>query len=385
MRAIVANVVRPGAPARLERLHLDGASVAAVVPLDAPEATDEVLPGVVLPGFVDGHLHGAIGHDFGSCTVEEARRVAAFHHRAGATDLVATLATAPLEDLEAQLARLVPLVEEGVLAGFHLEGPFLAPARRGCHASALLRSPDARSVDRLLEAARGALRTVTIAPELDGALSAIRSLTAAGVRAQVGHTACSAQLAEAALEAGAVGFTHLFNGMPPLAGREPGPVAAALRRPDAFVEIIADGVHLADATIDLVRGLARGRTALVSDAMSATGQGDGETMIAGSPVTVVNGVARARSNGSLAGSTTTLGEIVLRLSGRGVADAELAELSSGAASRAHGLSRTLSPGDPADLVVLEHGPAGPRALGGVMRRGRWLTPEPARPLARPAG
>jgi N-acetylglucosamine-6-phosphate deacetylase len=385
MSSIVANVVRPGAPARLERLQLDGESVAAVTPLDEVEADDEVLSGVVLPGFVDGHLHGAVGHDFGSCTVEEARRVAAFHHRAGATDLVATLATAPLDALEAQLVRLAPLVDEGVLAGFHLEGPFLAEARRGCHAPELLRSPDGRSVDRLLEAGRGALRTVTIAPELDGALAAIRALTAAGVRAQVGHTACSAQLAEAALDAGAVGFTHLFNGMPPLAGREPGPVATALRQPGAFVEIIADGVHIADASIDLVRRLARGRTALVSDAMSATGQGDGETTIAGSPVTVVNGIARARSNGSLAGSTTTLGDVVLRLARRGIPAEELAELSSGAASRSQGLSRTLSPGDPADLIVLDADPEGSPGILRVMRHGRWLTPEPSRLLARPAG
>lgn len=383
MSTIVANVVRPGAPARLERLHLDGASVAAVTPLDGAEA-DDALPGVVLPGFVDGHLHGAIGYDFGSCTPEEARRVAGFHHRAGATDLVATLATAPLDALEAQLARLAPLVDDGVLVGFHLEGPFLAEAHRGCHAPELLRSPDGRSVDRLLEAGRGALRTVTIAPELDGALAAIGALTAAGVRAQLGHTACSAELAEAALDAGAVGFTHLFNGMPPLAGREPGPVATGLRRMDSFVEIIADGVHLADASIDLVRRVARGRTALVSDAMSATGQGDGDTMIAGSPVTVVNGVARARSNGSLAGSTTTLGDVVVRLARRGIADEELAELSSGAASRTHRLSRTLSPGDPADFVVLD-GPVGSRRLAGVMRRGRWLTAEPARPPGRRAG
>lgn len=384
MSTIVANVVRPGAPARLERLHLEGASIASVTPLDGVGADDEVLPGVVLPGFVDGHLHGAIGFDFGSCTVEEARRVAAFHHRAGSTDLVATLATAPLQAMEAQLVRLAPLVDEGVLSGFHLEGPFLAEARRGCHASELLRSPDARSVDRLLEAGRGALRTVTIAPELDGAIAAIRALTASGVRAQVGHTACSAELAEAALGAGAVGFTHLFNGMPPLSGREPGPVATALRRSDAFVEIIADGVHLADTSIDLVRRLARGRTALVSDAMSATGQGDGETTIAGSPVTVLNGVARSRSNGSLAGSTTTLGDVVVRLADRGIPDEELAELSSGAASRTHRLSRTLSPGDPADLVVLD-GPVGSRSVAGVMRQGQWLTPEPARPPVPPAG
>lgn len=377
MSTIVANVVRPGRPARLERLHLEGTTVAAVTPLDAVAADEQVLPGVVLPGFVDGHLHGAIGYDFGSCTVEEARRIAEFHSRAGATDLVATLATAPLDDMEAQLVQLAPLVDEGVLVGFHLEGPFLAEARRGCHAPELLRSPDSRSVDRLLQAGRGALRTVTIAPELDGALAAIRALTAAGVRAQVGHTACSAKLAEAALEAGAVGFTHLFNGMPPLAGREPGPVATGLRRTDAFVEIIADGVHLADASIDLVRRLARGRTALVSDAMSATGLGDGDTMIAGSPVTVVNGVARARSNGSLAGSTTTLGDVVVRLARRGIPDEELAELSSGAASRTHRLSRTLSPGDPADLVVLD-GPVGSRSIARVMRKGRWLTGEPAR-------
>ena len=332
-------------------------------------ADEEIADGIVLPGFVDAHAHGAMGHDFRSCGVDGARAIAAHHLAAGTTDLMASIATAPIEVLERQVALLAELVRDGVLAGLHLEGPYLSTERRGAHDPSLLRLPDLGELGRLLDAAGGTLAMVTLAPELPGATEAIRLLVEQGVRVAIGHTACSAEVAHAALAEGATAFTHLFNGMPPVSGRDPGPVAAALGSRSAHIEVIGDGQHLADETIHLVRRVAAGRVALVSDAMQATGLGDGDY----GGLTVRNGEARA-PGGSLAGSTSTLGDAANRLfAASDMSPAELVQLSSAAAARFLGLQRDLAPGTPANLVVLEAGgPGRARRVARVMRHGRWV-------------
>ncbi|MGN6743223.1 MAG: N-acetylglucosamine-6-phosphate deacetylase [Amnibacterium sp.] len=332
-----------------------------------PGPVDERIEGVVVPGFVDAHAHGAVGHDFRSAGPDGARAIAAHHRAAGTTDLVASIGTAPLPVLERQLTILADLVRDGTLAGLHLEGPYLSPTeRRGAHDPALLRVPDRGELRRLLEAAGGTLAMLTLAPELPGAAEAIRLLVGEGVRVAIGHTACSTETARAALADGATAFTHLFNGMPPIAGREPGPVAAALESPSAHVELIGDGRHLADGTLALVRHVAAGRVALVSDAMQATGQGDGDY----GRVTVRGGEARA-PGGSLAGSTSTLGTAAMRLyAASDMALPELVELTSAAAARFLGLSRDLVPGTPANLVVLT-GTGRTLGVARAMRHGWW--------------
>ncbi len=335
------------------------------------DADEEIVDGVVLPGFVDAHAHGAVGYDFRSCGLDGARAIAAHHLAAGTTDLTASIATAPLPVLERQLSVLADLVHDGTLTGLHLEGPYLSTERRGAHDPSLLRVPDPSELGRLLDAAAGTLAMVTLAPELPGATEAIRLLVEQGVRVAIGHTACSTEVARAALAEGATAFTHLFNGMPPVSGRDPGPVAAALGSGSAHVEVIGDGQHLADETLHLLRRIAAGRVALVSDAMQATGLGDGDGDYGS--LTVRNGEARA-PGGSLAGSTSTLGAAATRLfAASDMALPELVELSSAAASRFLGVQRDLVASTPANLVVLE--PAGPeRALrvARVMRHGRWV-------------
>jgi N-acetylglucosamine-6-phosphate deacetylase len=332
-------------------------------------ADEEIVDGVVLPGFVDAHAHGAVGYDFRSCDLDGARAIASHHLAAGTTDLMASIATAPLPVLERQISILAELVRDGTLAGLHLEGPYLSMERRGAHDPSLLRLPDPGELGRLLDAAAGTLAMVTLAPELPGATEVIRLLVKRGVRVAIGHTACSARAARAALADGATAFTHLFNGMPPISGRDPGPVAVALESESAHVEVIGDGHHLADETLHLVRRVAARRVALVSDAMQATGLGDGDY----GSLTVRNGMARA-PGGSLAGSTSTLGAAATRLfAASDMRLPELVELSSAAASRFLGLQRDLVASTPANLVVLE--PAGPeRALrvARVMRHGRWV-------------
>jgi N-acetylglucosamine-6-phosphate deacetylase len=301
---------------------------------------------LVVPGFVDLHAHGALGHDFATCSADQARAAVAHHAGRGTTTMVASIATGTPDATVAALRRLGPLVDEGVLAGLHLEGPWLSPARRGAHAAELLHAPAPAEVDAYLDAAGGTLRVVTLAPELPGALDAVARLTAAGVVVAIGHTDADAGTVTRAVDAGARLVTHVFNGMPPLHHRAPGPVGVALTDPRLHVEAIVDGHHLDDVTVDLVRRSTGGRMVLVSDAMAATGCDDGRYRIAGSDVVVSDGVAMLADGSSLAGSTSTVLDGFLRLLAAGTSLDEAVAASSGRALALLGL-----PASPDRIVV----------------------------------
>ncbi|PZE37926.1 N-acetylglucosamine-6-phosphate deacetylase [Curtobacterium sp. MCPF17_011] len=334
--------------------------VAAVGAGPAP-AHDRVVdaPGTVVPGFVDLHAHGALGHDFASCSADEARAAVAHHAGRGTAHLVASIATGAVPDTVAALHRLRPLVVDGTLAGLHLEGPWLAPARRGAHAVALLHPPTPAEVELLVDAGGGALRVVTLAPELLGAIETIHHLVDAGVVAAIGHTDADTEQVQRAVDAGATLVTHLFNGMPPLHHREPGPVGVALTDERLTVECIVDGHHLDPVAVDLVRRAAGHRLVFVSDAMAATGCADGPYRIAGSDVVVDGGVAMLADGSSLAGSTITVGDAVARVLTARPDDAarpdvrEAVAASSVRASALLGLRPPLTVGAAADLVVLD--------------------------------
>jgi N-acetylglucosamine-6-phosphate deacetylase len=268
--------------------------------------------GWLVPGFVDVHCHGGGGAWVTSADAPAVATVADLHLRHGTTTLVGSLVSAAPDLLARQTAGLARLAAEGLIAGVHLEGPWLAPAHRGAHAAAALRPPDPAEVDRLLAAAEGRLVMVTLAPELPGALDAVRRLVAAGVRVAVGHTTASYDQTRAAIDAGACMATHLFNGMPPLHHRDPGPVGALLGDPTVVVELIADGVHLHPAVLRVAAAAASGRVVLVTDAMAAAGAGDGDHRLGDLDVQVRDGVARVREDGALAGSTLTM-DAALRL------------------------------------------------------------------------
>ncbi|MGQ7295649.1 N-acetylglucosamine-6-phosphate deacetylase [Quadrisphaera sp. KR29] len=298
-------------------VHLAGGRVTAVgaAPSPAPPADREERGHRVVPGFTDLHCHGGGGAAFGAAggdpagEVAAARTVAAAHRAHGTTTLVASLVTRPVPELAAVAAALEPLVRAGELAGVHLEGPWLSPARAGAHAPALLRVPEPGDVEALL--ATGAVVVVTLAPELPGGLAAVRQLVRAGVLAAVGHTDADAVTATAAVDAGARLATHLFNAMPPVHHREPGPVLALLDDERVVVELVADGVHLHPLVLaHAARAAGRGRWVLVTDAMAAAGCGDGRYDLGGLVVRVVGDVARLvgddGSPGAIAGSTLTL-------------------------------------------------------------------------------
>jgi N-acetylglucosamine-6-phosphate deacetylase len=197
------------------------------------------------------------------------------------------------------------------LVGIHLEGPFLSRVRRGAHQETALRPPDPVETDALLEAGRGHVRTITIAPELPGALELIRRLVAAGVTVAVGHTEADATTVRAAVDAGARAVTHTFNGMQPLHHRRPGVVGMAMDLPQLTCELILDLVHVHPvAARALVHAAGAERVCLVTDAMAATGMSDGSYELGSQAVDVVDGQVRLRGTGTLAGSTLTMATAV---------------------------------------------------------------------------
>jgi N-acetylglucosamine-6-phosphate deacetylase len=264
----------------------------------------------VVPGFVDLHCHGGGGAQFGgtgAAAVAAARTVAATHRAHGTTTLVASLVSRPVAELRETVTALADLVADGLLAGVHLEGPWLSPHHRGAHDPAQLRDPAAADVEALLSVAGGVVRVVTIAPELPGGLDAVARTAGHGAVAAVGHTDADAALARAAVDAGARLATHLFNAMPPVHHRAPGPVVALLEDERVVVELIADGVHLHPLTVThAARSAGPGRTALVTDAMAAAGSADGDYRLGELLVEVRDGTARLAGGGSIAGSTLTL-------------------------------------------------------------------------------
>lgn len=333
------------------------------------------LAGTLLPGFVDMHAHGAGGLDLLDADTADVDAIAERHARSGTTSLVASLASAPLDELERAVRRLAPRVADGTLAGIHLEGPYLSPVRRGAHPAELLRPPDTAELDRILTAGGGAVRMVTVAPELPGGLAAVRWLVERGVVVALGHSDADAATSRAAIDAGATVVTHLFNGMRPLHHRDPGLVGVALTDDRVTVELIADGQHLAPEALEIARRCAGGRLALVSDAMAAMGCGDGSYRLVGRPVQVRDGVARVADGSSLAGAVAPVAAGLPPLMRAGLTWSETVWATDTVPRRTLGLPRGgLAPGSPADLVVL-----GPElAVQRVMRAGRWLDDHPTR-------
>ncbi|GAB2833427.1 N-acetylglucosamine-6-phosphate deacetylase [Microbacterium insulae] len=273
--------------------------------------------GCLTPGFVDIHGHGGGGasYDDGPGAIREAR---ALHRAHGTTRAVVSLVTATLDELAERAAMVAEVAEQDdTVLGSHLEGPFLDPGHKGAHTASLLRAPDAASVARLLEAGRGTIRQVTLAPELPGALDAVRRLTGEGVVVAVGHTDADADAARRAFDAGASVLTHAFNAMRGIHHRAPGPVVAALRDPRVTLELIADGVHIDLEVVATAFTAAPDRIALVTDAMAAAGSDDGHYRLGGLEVTVSDGVARL-DDGTIAGSTLTQDAALRRVVGAGV-------------------------------------------------------------------
>jgi N-acetylglucosamine-6-phosphate deacetylase len=370
--------------------------IADVTPADGPAGgTDSAgaasgggLGPVILPGLIDIHCHGGGGHAFTTTDPAEARAVAAHHAARGTTRLLASLVTAAPDVLLAQVAALAPLVASGELLGIHLEGPFLSSARCGAQSPEFIRDPDPAFAGQLLDAADGAIKVVTLAPERPGADEVAKLFRAAGVVVALGHTNASYEVMASGLAelSGAGLVTHLANGMPPLHHRSAGPVAAALvaaAADEASVELISDGVHVdAGFTLLVFAAAAPGRVVLITDAMAAAGMADGDYVLGPQRVRVSGGVARLAGHdvvaeggtaapGAIAGGTSSLLEVVATAHSAGVPLAAAAAAASVAPARALGLpgpAGTIASGAPADLVVTDDRLRPQR----VLRDGRWI-------------
>jgi N-acetylglucosamine-6-phosphate deacetylase len=347
-----ARVVTPSGVIDGGWVHVEAGVIGAVGSGIPPRGATVDLGGAwLLPGYIDLHVHGGGGHDASASPADLAAAVA-FHRSHGTTRTLVSLMTAPLDALAEQLGWIADRVvlgrmPDGHVVGAHLEGPFLSPARSGAQNPEFLRLPDRNALAGLIAAARGCLRSVTLAPELPGALDLIIDIVDAGAVAAIGHTDGTYSDARAAVEAGARLATHLFNGMRPLHHREPGVIGAALAS-DLACEVINDGIHVHPAITTLVAGRAQ-RLVLVTDAIAATGVGDGEFVLGGQRVQVHAGKARLTSTGALAGSTLTMDAAVRRA----VLDCGLPiEVASAAASG--NPARVLGLGDSCGAIIAGH-------------------------------
>ena len=362
-------------------LVLEGGVLARVLPRGYSGEAD-VSGALIAPGLVDVHCHGGGGASFPDDVDPRSIRKAIEAHRAsGTTALLASLVS--MADPLPAIRALLPFCESGDLAGIHMEGPYVSPHKAGAQNPAAIRGADPEELTAWLEEGKGFVKTMTIAPEANHAMEAVRILLAHGAKPSWGHTAASGEIAAQALEATSrcaaeLGFegvpqtvTHLFNAMPPIDHREPGPVReflAAAREGSAIVETIGDGVHLApEIVLDMFETLGRENVILVTDAMAAAGMPDGDYVLGPAAVTVADGVARLTEGGAIAGGTAHLIDVV-RTTWRGgvdLVDAVYAASCQGAEVLGDDSIGALEPGRWADLVVTDADLAPVR----VLRRG----------------
>jgi N-acetylglucosamine-6-phosphate deacetylase len=308
--------------------------------------------GIAAPGFVDLQVNGFAGVDFFSAGPDGYRTAGKALLASGVTAYQPTFITSREEELTAALREVPRAGGAPRILGAHLEGPFIAPERLGTHPAEARRDPDPALLERLLVA--GPVSHVTLAPELPGAFELVGVLRERAVTVSCGHSNATAAEARKAFARGANTVTHIFNAMRPFVAREPGLAGAALVAGDVAVQVILDGVHLADDTARLVWQVAAGRVALVTDATAAAGAGDGSYTLAGIHFEVENGVAR-RADGVLAGSTVPMIEAVRNLVALGAPLAAALGAASEVPARIAGRSELgrLGPGSAADIVVLD--------------------------------
>ena len=295
------------------RRMLPAAEIGGALPANLLHEPDAI----VAPGFIDLHVHGAVGHDFMDGTAASLQAASAALARHGTSSFLATTLSAANDSIEAAICGLghhSKLALDGArLIGIHMEGPYINPLRRGTHDASWVKKAEVHEFLRLVEFSKNTIRRLTIAPEMDPGLELIRQASALGIQVSLGHSDATVEEARAAVDAGARHATHTFNAMRPFHQREPGILGAALTDDRVYTEIIADGIHVHAAALQLllrVKGV--DHAPLVTDGSSATDMPDGRYPLGDKIIVVENGVCRD-NEGRLAGSTLTLDRAVRNL------------------------------------------------------------------------
>ncbi|GIO08366.1 N-acetylglucosamine-6-phosphate deacetylase [Brevibacillus reuszeri] len=283
---------------------------------ELPETILQV-EGWICPGFMDIHMHGIDGHDTMDGTPESLQAISKALPRFGVTSFLATTMTAPYKEIVPVLSTIAQVSRQGLdgaeVVGVHLEGPWINPRYKGAQKEENIALPQLDAVRRLYELAEGLIKVVTIAPEQPEALEAIAWLKEQGVIVSAGHTGASFAQASQAVDAGVRHFTHCFNAMTGLHHREPGVVGAAMYHEQLSTELIADGIHVHPAVMNILyRVKTAGKLALVSDSMRAAAMGEGTYDLGGQEVHVHGDQAKL-ADGTLAGSILTLNRAVANM------------------------------------------------------------------------
>ncbi|GHX03692.1 N-acetylglucosamine-6-phosphate deacetylase [Vibrio cholerae] len=289
----------------------DTGVITAIETYDAQRHADALNLGQVdlLPGLLDSHVHGSKGCDVMDATHESLNTLSLYFASLGVTAFVATTVTAPVAKIRAALTQVAKSKQEGVagaeILGAYLEGPYFTEKNKGAHPTQWFRELALEELDDWISYSDNQLLKVALAPEKSGALEAIRYLDAHGVKVMLGHSDASYDQVQLALDAGAKGIVHCYNGMRGLHHRDPGVVGAGLLHPECYVEMIADGHHVHPAAIEVAHRCCGSRMTLITDAMCATGMPDGQYTLGEYQVEMKQGVVTTQSGG-LAGSTLTL-------------------------------------------------------------------------------
>jgi N-acetylglucosamine-6-phosphate deacetylase len=359
-----ARVVLPGGVSEDANVLVRGGLVAGVGREESAAGEAYDLGGLTLmPGFVDVHIHGAVGVDTLEAGTEDLRRVARFLATRGVTAWLPTLVPAPVEDYRRAVAAVDELIRspregEARAVGLHYEGPFVNERQCGALRTEFFRTyARPEELDELPTlTSPAAAHMMTLAPEVEGGVELVRELTRRGWVVSIGHTRAELDVLERARAAGARHMTHFLNAMSPLHHRAPGPVGWGLTADDVTVDLIADGVHSDPLLLGVVlRCKTSAGVSLISDAVAPAGLGDGEFRVWGETITVSGG-RTSNARGSIAGSVITMLDAVRLVSARGVPAHEVARMASHNPARLLGLDGELGAveaGKRADLVALD--------------------------------
>lgn len=310
----------------------------------------------ISPGFIDLHIHGGVGFDFLDASSEGNKKILDFVSSHGTTYLLPTIATAPLENMISAAKAVLELHDKRV-GGIHFEGPFLSPKRKGAQPEQYLLAPTLDLYKKLRDAAMTKIRILALAPDLPGAKEVIAHAVRDNVVVALAHSDASYEEALDAIGYGITHFTHLYNGLRVFHHRDPGAVAAALLSPNVTVELIADGVHVHPAVVHLVVKLKGVKNVcLISDAIRATGLGEGRYQFSGQEISVEGEVVRLVKGESLAGSTLTLDKAIRNLLEWGFSLPDAVTMASLTPARILGVDQckgTISSGKDADVVIFD--------------------------------